>query len=349
VSGDRTELPTPRRLREARRRGEVAVSRELCGAAALLGGLGALAVTAPRTVAELGRALRGVLTGAVAAGAGGAIDLAGPVLREGAWSVLRHSFPAASAALVAGGAAAVLQAGPGLFPEALRPRLERLDPVRGLTRLLSPSQLASAALGVAKAAILLLLLWSWLRASAPALAGLPRLEPAALWRALPLLAQLVLRLALAILALGALDVLLVRRRHRRALMMTRDEVRREHKEDEGDPVHRAERRRRHRALLEAPPVARATVVVVNPTHLAVALHHRRGADDTPRVIAKGAGADAARIRSEARRAGVPIVRDVALARALHRLTEVGDEIPEELYEAAAAVLAHLYGLEEDTP
>ncbi len=153
-------------------------------------------------------------------------------------------------------------------------------------------------------------------------------------------------LAAALLLLGALDWALVRRRHRRALRMTRDEVRREHKEDEGDPAHRSERRRRHRALLEAGPVSRATVVVVNPTHVAVALRHERGGEDAPRVVAKGTGLAAARIRSEARRAGVPVVRDVPLARALHRLAEVGDEIPEELYEAAAAVLAHLYAAPE---
>lgn len=347
MSGARTEQPTPRRLREARRRGEVAVSRELCGAAALAGGLCAAAATARPAATALARALRAALAGAVAAGGAAGVEVAGPALREALAAVLRLSLPVAGAAMLAGGAAAALQAGPGLSAEVLWPRIERLDPLRGLRRLLSLGQLASAALGLLKAAVLLLLLWSWLRGAAPALAGLPRLDPAALPRALPLLAGLAARLAGAALILGALDLLLVRRRHRRALMMTRDEVRRELKDDEGDPAHRAERRRLHRAVLEAPPVARATVVVVNPTHLAVALHHDRGGAGAPRVIAKGAGADAARIRSEARRAAVPVVRDVPLARALHRLTEVGDEIPEELYQAAAAVLAHLYGLEEE--
>jgi flagellar biosynthesis protein FlhB len=83
--------------------------------------------------------------------------------------------------------------------------------------------------------------------------------------------------------------------------------------------------------------------VVNPTHVAVALVHRRDQGDAPRVVAKGTGVAARRLRSEARRAGVPVVHDVPLARALHRLAEVGDEIPEELYDAAAAVLAILYG------
>ena len=132
-------------------------------------------------------------------------------------------------------------------------------------------------------------------------------------------------------------------------MMTRDEVRREQREDEGDPGHRAERRRLHRALLGAGPVSRATVVVVNPTHVAVALRHDPAGEDAPRVVAKGTGLAAARIRSAARRAAVPIVRDVPLARALFRLGEVGEEIPAELYDAAAAVLVHVYGLGGERP
>jgi type III secretion protein U len=120
---------------------------------------------------------------------------------------------------------------------------------------------------------------------------------------------------------------------------------RERRDEEGDPRHRAERRRLQRALAGAGPVRRAACVVVNPTHVAVALEHARGSDEAPVVLAKGLGEAAARLRAEARRAGVPIVRDVALARALYRLAEVGDAIPEELYDAAAAVLVHVHALE----
>ena len=127
-------------------------------------------------------------------------------------------------------------------------------------------------------------------------------------------------------------------------MMTREEVARERRDDEGDPRLKLERRGLHRALAAAAPLRRATCLVVNPTHVAVALHHARGAEDAPLVVAKGIGEAAARLRGEARRAGVPIVHDVTLARALFRLAEVGDEIPEELYEAAAAILVHVHGL-----
>jgi type III secretion protein U len=341
VSGNRTEQPTPKRLREARRRGDVPQSRELTGAAALAGGLLALAATGGAAARELASLLRAQLLAA----AGGSGDPAA-VLHAGLLAVGRLSLPPAAGALAAAALAGALQTGFAFAPGALPPRADRVNPLQGLRRLLSPSSLLAVLLGLVKAAVLVAIAAGWLRDAAPTLAGLGRLDARALWGALPWLGGLAARLAAAYALLALGDLALARFRHRRSLRMTHDEVRREHKQDEGDPAHRAERRRLHRALVEAGSVARATVVVVNPTHVAVALRHDRGGEDAPRVVAKGTGLAAARIRSAARRAAIPIVRDVPLARALHRLAEVGDEIPEELYEAAAAVLAHLYGLRE---
>jgi type III secretion protein U len=317
------------------------VSVELTAAAALAGGLGALALGGPRIAVELARLVR---SGLALAAAGTAAPER--VLRDAAGEVLRLTLPIALSALAAAAVAGGLQAGLGFHPGTLAPRLERVDPLRGLRRLLSPAQLLRAPIGLAKAAALVAILAAWLRDAAGPLGQLPRATAASLLRGAPVLSGLALRLLAAFAVFGALDLVLARRRHRRALMMTREEVRRELKDDEGDPAHRGERRRRHRALLEAGPVWRATVVVVNPSHVAVALRHDRSAEEPPRVVAKGTGRAAARIRSAARRSGVPIVRDVPLARALHRLAEIGDDIPEELYEAAAAVLAHLYARPE---
>ena len=341
MSGDRTEQPTPRRLREARRRGEVARSADLGAAAALAGGLAGLAVLGRGIAEALARSLRAALSGAAAGGDPAAL------LRDAAALVLRLALAPAGCALGAALLAGALQTGWCFSPGALQPRLERLDPLRGLRRLVSAGAAARAALGVAKAGVLLAVLATWAPAAAGAIASLPRASaPGALSAALPIVAGLALRLAASLAVLGVVDLALERRRLARSLRMTRDEVRRELREDEGDPSHRAERRRAHRALLEAGPVARATVVVVNPTHVAVALRHDRGGDGAPRVVAKGAGLAAWRIRAAARRAGVPVVRDVPLARALHRLADVGDEIPEELYDAAAALLVHLYAAPE---
>jgi type III secretion protein U len=338
VSGARTEEPTPRRLREARRRGEWPRSREWTGAVALAAGLAAVALAGPGAVRTLSAHLRAALAGA-------ATGDAPPLAALGAAGLLaaRLLAPLLLAPALAAAAAAALQSGALPSPTGLAFRPERLSPAAGLRRLASAQAWGTAALGLAKAALLLGLLAGWLAEHARALAQLPRLGATAPWRAVPL-GALAGRLAFAAVAIGALDLALAHRRHRRSLRMTREEVRREAKEDEGDPQHRAERRRIHRALAEAGPVEKATVVVVNPTHVAVALLHRKGGDDAPLVLAKGTGAVAARIRSAARRAGVPVVRDVPLARSLHRLAEVGDRIPAELYEAAATVLVHVHGL-----
>ncbi|GEJ55578.1 EscU/YscU/HrcU family type III secretion system export apparatus switch protein [Anaeromyxobacter diazotrophicus] len=335
---ERTEQPTPRRLREARRRGEVASSRELTGAAALAAGLAALAVTGPGAARALAALLRRALLEAI-----------GPAPSPApAAALLRATAALAAAALppcAAAGAGALL-AGlvqtRGLFaPEALRFRPERLDVARGLARLASGGRLAALGLAAAKAAAALALAAGLVRAALPQALAAARLAPAQLLRLLPALA---LRVALPVLgllvALGLLDLALARWRLHRSLRMTRAEVQRERREDEGDPRLVAERRRLARAG-GAGPLRLATCLVVNPTHVAVALRHEPHRDDPPWVLAKGIGAAAARLRTEARRAGVPVVRDPALARALFRLAEVGDAIPEELYDAAAAVLVHV--------
>jgi len=339
VSG-RTEPPTPRRLREARRRGEVAISRDLTGAAALAAGLGALAATGPAAARTLSAFLRSAIAEAV-----------GPGSSPAAAALLRASTVFASAALpacAAAGAGALvagLVQSRGLFTlEAARLRPERLDLARGLARLGSGERLAGVALAAGKAAAALTLAAGLVRRALPEmLAGYHHLDAAALLRGS---ASLALRVTLPLLglliALGCLDLALARRRLRRGLGMTRAEVERERREEQGDPRLVAERRRLARAL-GGGPVRQATCLVVNPTHVAVALRHEAGRDEPPWVLAKGMGAAAARLRAEARRAGVPVVRDVALARALFRLAEAGDAIPEELYDAAAAVLVHVRG------
>ena len=146
---------------------------------------------------------------------------------------------------------------------------------------------------------------------------------------------------------GVADYLLVRRRHLARLRMTREEVKREHKESEGDPSHRAERQRLHRELLEQRMVAevrKADFVVVNPDHIAVALRYDRDGEAAPVVVARGERLLAERIKQVAREAGVPIFRDVTLARSLRDLAE-GTEIPEALYEAVAEILRAVYAMD----
>jgi flagellar biosynthetic protein FlhB len=142
------------------------------------------------------------------------------------------------------------------------------------------------------------------------------------------------------------DVWFQRRAYMKDLMMTKDEVKREYKESEGDPHHKAKRKEMHHEILEGAmmeAVKDADVVVTNPDHVAVALKYDQQNDGAPRVIAKGIDHKAMAIKALARDADVAMMRNVPLAHALLRV-EVGEEIPEDLYDAVAEVLNFVYGL-----
>jgi type III secretion protein U len=327
-------------LRQARRRGDVPVSRALVGLGATTLGLAALLAMLPALAREEAAELRRALAAAVSGADPPRLDLAlGALTRVGriaAWPALA----ACAGALLAG----VAQTG-GLFaPEALRFRWERLDPAAGFRRLLSPAGLARAAFGTGVACAALALGLRQLADQLPMLSQIPRMRTGAAIGEASRAAGSTLPALLALLAAAGLgDLLMQRHRNRRALRMTRAELERDRREDDGDPRQRSERRRLHASLAGAP--ARPTCLVVNPTHLAVAIAYRRGGDDPPVVLGKASGRRAAALRREARRLGIPVVHDRALARALFRLADVGEAIPEELYEATAAVLAWVQGVD----
>jgi flagellar biosynthetic protein FlhB len=232
---------------------------------------------------------------------------------------------------------------------ALKPDLGRLSPAEGLKRAFGGQAALQVGKGLLKVTLVAVLVWVTVRPLLGGVAALAGMEAGRTLQVLGLLAsRLAERVAVVALALGVADYLFVYRRQRRRLMMTRDEVKRESKESEGDPSHRAERQRLHRELMEQRMVAevrKADFVVVNPDHIAVALRYDRDGDAAPVVIASGERLLAERIKQVAREAGVPIFRDVTLARSLRGLPE-GEEIPAALYEAVAEVLRMVYAMSE---
>jgi flagellar biosynthesis protein FlhB len=318
------------------------VSRLLTGLASLAAGGAAAILALPAALRDLSTATRRallVLPVEAAPVLGAILDAVGMLARVS----LPPCAAAFAAALVVGG----LQAGFLFAPGALAWRWSRLDPAAWLPRTLSFGALGRGSVAIALPPISLAVAAAAVAPHVRALGQAARAVPPAAAR---VAAEVVRASAAAVagllLAAAVAELLLVRVRHLRRLRMTRVEVERDHREDEGDPRLRAERRRLHQRALAAAP-RRATCLVVNPTHLAVALHHRPADDDAPVVGAKGAGARAVALRREARRLGIPVVHDPPLARALYRLADVGDQIPEELFEAAAAVLAHVHALRQE--
>jgi type III secretion protein U len=330
---EKTEQPTPKRLRDARRKGQVARSRLLSAGAATAGGMVAGSLSGGTAAARL-HAWTAFLFLHPQTGPKAAISQGLSVLAGFALPVLLGAF---AASLAASTAMAGLQVNPGLVV----PKLERVDPGAGLKKVFSVRQLKEVAKALIAVAIVGWIVWSGVRNAGPQGLGSIRLDGGmALRLLLHKLAPLAMRAVLALFGLGVLDYLWARRVHLRELMMTRQERRDEHKEAEGDPRQKAKRRALQRQILfggRSRGVQQASCVVVNPTHIAVALRYQESEADAPYIVAKGREHDALLIRRRAAALGIPVVKDVPLARSLIHY-DVGEEIPEELYQAAAAVL-----------
>jgi type III secretion protein U len=330
---ERTEAPTPRRRREARRRGDVPRSLLLGGAGAGLGG----ALAAAATWSPASRVLAAWAARTFAVGD----TEREPVfaLASAAGLVAWVSAPVLAGALASALLASVAVGGLHLDLALLRPRMERIAPLRQLGRRLRPVALLAAARPLLLLGVLGLVGWAELRSATPAvLVALGGREGFAVMALR--LGRLVLLFALVTAALGVADAMLARFRHRLRLRMTRQELIEEQRQTEGDPRLRARRRALHRSLLlagRARGVRSATVLVVNPTHLAVGLRYASSEAEAPYLVGKGRGGRALALRREAERWRIPVVEDVPLARSLV-VYDVGEEIPEELYQAAAEIL-----------
>lgn len=340
---DRTEAPTPRRLRRAREEGDSGASGYAAQAVGFAVAVALLPAMARAVAARAAASLSVALSRAARPGGPLQVDSL-----EMVTAVAALVLPVLLAVGVAGGIAHLVQTGGVVTGKRLVPRLERLDPVAGLRGLFSAARLWSVLRALAAGALVGWLAYGVLMGHLVDLARLPgraarvgRIGEVAAGAARTLAWQV----ALLGLAFGVIDVLVMRRAWLGRLRMTKAEVKREHEDAEGDPQIKAARARAHQEVMAQATLAgvrQASVVIVNPTHLACALRYDESeGDPAPVVVASGEGDFAARIVEAAREAGVPVVRDVPLARALLEL-EIGAAIPEALYEAVAEILREVW-------
>lgn len=340
----RTEPPTPKRKREARQEGRVARSPDVSGWVAIL----AATVVVPwlfssaeqRVLAATGAA-RDVMSHPTVAGA---LALVGPALLD----VLSVVVPVALVFMAVGVLVNVAQVGFGFAAKSARPRLNRISPAAGVKRLVSPNTLWEVLKQLLKLGILSALGYQVFASLTRHLSGA---SPVGLAPVLGFtessLVGFVRSLAAVGLALGVADYAIQRHRLQSALKMTKQEVKDERRQSEGDPAMRAELRRRQYSIARSRMMAAvrtADVVVTNPTHFAVALRYETGGRSAPRVVAKGVDGVAIRIREEAARHRVPVVEDPPLSRYLYAVCEVDQQIPAEIYLVVARVLAFVYSL-----
>ncbi len=349
ANAEQTEKPTQRRLDRARKEGNFPASREFVGAIHFAGVVVLISIFSGDFLARLIRLTRQLLSLAFTS------------------SLTQHQFVAIVRTLIApdlvplvfaGFALAVLviaiQLGStklGISFAKLAPDLKRLNPLTRLTGL--PGQ----NIPIFIQALLLLplvgvVLYYELTESLSSFMELPWLHPrSALARVGLTLETLLWRAAGLFLLVGVIDLLWQRHRYTKQLKMSKHEIREESKESEGNPQIKARVRRIQRDMARKQmmkEVAKATAIIVNPTHYAVAIRYTlpgaEGEASAPRVVAKGKNFLAARIRERAREHQVPIVENPPLARALYKSVDVGQEIPAHLYRAVAEILAYIYRL-----
>ncbi len=336
---EKSEQPTPKKLRKAREDGDSPVS------GALVQGFGFLVAVAVAPAALHATATR--------AGALIVRGIESPMRSVSAVEIARDvttlTLPLIGAASIAALAVGLVQSGGVVAFKKITPDLSRANPVSGMKNIFSSQRLIGVARSLAAALVVAYLAVRLLVDHTPDLSFSTGSGASAVVVAGVLSKRLLWIAALVGLGLAAFDLLIVhwswQRRHR----MSKDEVKREFKESEGDPELRAARKRAHQEVAEGAAlhaVKDATVVVVNPTHLAVALHYLEEEDESaPKILAQGRGELARRMMDAARAYSVPVIRDVPVARALSEL-EVGEEIPEDLYEAVAEILREAWAESE---
>jgi flagellar biosynthesis protein FlhB len=341
---DKTEKPTAKRKSKARKKGQVATSREVSSWVVALAGTLLLPVlfrSAETRLTQLFARVANVITAPTAAGAL-------QVLQIGLGDVLSLVLPIAGGFAAIGILVDVAQTG-GLFSlQAAAPKFDRINPISGIKRLFSANSLWQLLKQMIKISALVLIAYKILFGLGGKLVGSEPVDmtPVVTYAGSTLLG-LVRDVAIVGLLLALVDYGIQRRRHTKSLMMTKQEVKEENRQSEGDPLLKREMRRKQwrfsRARMMA-AVAGADVIITNPTHFAVALRYQAGHGHAPQVVAKGADEVAFRIRAEATKHNVPIVEDRPLAQAIFAACEIDDYVPKELYVAVARVLAFVFTL-----
>ncbi|WP_378940860.1 type III secretion system export apparatus subunit SctU [Mesorhizobium sp. ANAO-SY3R2] len=338
-SGEKTELPTPKKERDSRQKGQVAKSQEVVTTISLLSVIVYIWATWGMTNARLT-----ALFDAMAKLATGDFTTnALPGIYSAAWDSTVILLPILGVVIFAGIAANYIQIGSLFTFETVMPKGEKISPAAGFKRIFSMKQVVELLKSVLKISILSTLLYFIIRDSiSPYMNSLACGVPCILDITVSALSQTLIYSALAFIVVALADFAYQKHTHTKSLMMSKDEVKREYKESEGDPHIKGKRKQlaQEMAMGDGGFAARkGTAVVVNPTHFAVVIDYSPARMPLPMVTAKGRNLHAHYLRTQAEEAGVPVFRNVTLARALFADADLHEPIPDELFDAVAEVLA----------
>ncbi len=344
---EKTEAPTEKKRRDSREEGQVAFSKELPSAALLAGMLITLIASSPLILdsfREMTSKIFREMSKANELSIGSLYDLSGEI-----FSILLPAFaPFAAIIVFVGIFASILQVGVQITLKAIAPKFNKISPLTGLKRLFSTQSLADFLKSLAKLIIVGIVGYITYMDKITELNGLYVATPEAILEYnFTVVAEVSGKIVLALVAIAIFDYLYQRWHHEKQLMMTKQEVKEETKQTEGDPQLKARIRQIQREMSNArmmQEVPKADALIVNPTHFSVAILYDRDVMEAPEITAKGTDHMALRMRTVARENNVPILERPELARDLYANVEIGETIPERFYKAIAEILAFVYRL-----
>lgn len=347
--GEKTEEPTAKKLEDARKKGQVMRSTEVVTAATLLafffmlkifvGFIGNRFMTSFRqTIGFISDYTSEPFT----------LNTARTIIRGSFWNIIVAAFPIMIVGLVVTIVAIVFQVKWKVTAEPLKPKFDKFNPVTGMKRLFSKDKIMDLFKSIAKVVILAYVVYSYLKNQWPLIY---KMYSYTLPQAIAVIGDTVINVGIRISALFAMiamfDLFYQKWKYHQDMMMSKQEVKDEYKNSEGDPKVKSQQKQRmqqasQRRMMQDLP--NADVVITNPTHLAVAIKYDKDTNEAPVVVAKGADYLAQKIKDRARENAIEIVENKPLARMLYHNVEIGAEIPPELYQMVAEVLAYVYSL-----
>ncbi len=342
-AASKTEEPTPRKLQQAREKGDVPKTQDLGTLASFVAAAGVIAIAGGWMCRNMVYALLPFIAhpDTMDLAGHGSIQVAKIAMMAAAPMVVAVTFAAA----VAGVAGNLVQTGLMFTPDKVMPDFKKVSPMGAFKRIFGPDGLMQFFKSVVKIGLVSYVSWVIIKPSLGPMKELAALDPMAI---LPLVTDITKRLVFAVagltLVVTGADYMWQRQRFMKRMRMSKEELKEDYKSTEGDPHIKAKRKqiqymRSRRRMMAA--VKDATVVVMNPTHYAVALKYEDGAAMAPQCVAKGLDDLALKIRAVAEEAGVPVVEDPPLARALYAAVEIDDVIPPAHYEAVARVIGFI--------
>ena len=349
-SEEKTEAPSDKRRQEAREKGNVAKSTEINSVIVLLTGLFLLKITGPWIMNQLGEGMVEYIK-----------SISDTSMDSGRLILLTHQtllllaktiLPVSGAILLLGIAVNIAQIGFLFTWKPLMPKFEKINPVKGFGRLFSMRSMVETIKNIAKLSVIGIVAYVTLKGEFDKMLLLSDASVATIWSFTVAVAyKIILRIALVLVIIAILDYAYQRYDHEKQLKMSHQELKEERKQMDGDPQVKAriralQREMARRRMMEQVP--KATVVVTNPTHIAIALRYEPSEQDAPVVIAKGKRLIAQRIKQLALDNHIPVVEDKPLARAMYDKIEVGLPIPMEFFTAIAEILAYVFRLKNRT-